>query len=79
MLKKQLSKCALLLDSARCHSTKRFTDKLNELQVKKVQIPLRMTNLLQPARRLMVQAVKITLPSIVDRVVLGRKSYVYKK
>ena len=49
MLKKQLSKCALLLDSARCHSTKRFTDKLNELQVKKVQIPPRMTNLLQPA------------------------------
>jgi hypothetical protein len=49
MISKDFDKLAILLDSAKCHSTAPVMNKLKELNVLKVQIPARMTNLLQPA------------------------------
>jgi hypothetical protein len=40
----QIGKSAILLDSARCHNTKS-----DQLSIKKISVPPRMTNLLQPA------------------------------
>ncbi len=40
---------AILLDAAKCHSTELVNNKMNDLNAKKILIPPRMTNLLQPA------------------------------
>jgi hypothetical protein len=45
----QIKKSAILLDSARCHNTKSVKEKLDQLSIKKISVPPRMTNLLQPA------------------------------
>ena len=45
----QIGKSAILLDSARCHNTKSVKEKLDQLSIKKISVPPRMTNLFQPA------------------------------
>jgi hypothetical protein len=45
----QIGKSAILLDSARFHNTKSVKEKLDQLSIKKISVPPRMTNLLQPA------------------------------
>ena len=49
MADKEIDKSVILLDSAKCHNTKLVKEKLMECSIKKLQIPPRMTNLLQPA------------------------------
>jgi hypothetical protein len=40
---------SLVIDSAKCHLTQKVNDKMLELGLKKIVVPPRMTNLLQPA------------------------------
>ncbi len=49
MLAHGLANTTLLMDSAPCHLTSLVTDSLKDLNVNTIQIPPRMTNLLQPA------------------------------
>ncbi len=46
---RKISKPIIILDSARCHLTKKVDDKFSLLDFIKHLIPARMTNLLQPA------------------------------
>ena len=47
--KNNLASINLFFDSARCHLTKSVDEKANEINVQKIIIPPRLTNLLQPA------------------------------